>query len=307
MDEPRRRPHPQAQVLLDELQGHPLPGQPGYDLERSRADVRRYAPPRTEAEVAYVADVTAGGVPCRLYRPAPGTPVVVHLHGGGFVEGGLESHDAVCHALAARSGWSVLAVDYRLAPEHPYPAALEDAEAVLDALDDVSGDLNVDPARVALLGDSGGGTFAAALTLREREVRGDEPSRFALQVLVYPGLEAGGGAVAGELGEAYALTDDAMDYYLDAYVPAFSDRSKADVAPARARSLHDLPPALVLTAELDPLCEQAEEYASRLADDGVPVVATRYLGMVHGFWRRPATIDASRAAVEQAAAALRSC
>lgn len=299
-----RRPHPQAQVLLDELYGYPLPGQPGFDLERSRAEVDRSAPPRTETDAAEVVDVTVGGVSCRLYRPAPHAPVVVQLHGGGFVEGGLDSHDAVCHRLAISSGWAVLALDYRLAPEHPYPAALEDAEAVIDDLPDAAQRLQVDTNRIALVGDSAGGNLVAALTLRERDGRGEVPTRFALQVMVYPGLNAERTTV-GPDGEDLALTDGAMEYYRGAYTPDPTDRTRPDVAPACAESLNDLPPAVVLTAEFDPLCQEAEDYAARLGEAGVPVVATRYLGMVHGFWRRPATIDASRAAVEQVATALK--
>lgn len=299
-----RRPHPQAQALLDELYGYPLPGQPGFDLKRSRAEVDRSVPPRTEVDVAAIVDVTVGGVDCRLYRPASHAPAVVHLHGGGFVEGGLDSHDAVCHRLAASSGWAVLAVDYRLAPEHPYPAALEDAEAVIADLPDVAQWLHVDTTRLALLGDSAGGNLVAALTLRERDRRGEVPSRFALQAMVYPGLSAERSTV-GPGGEDLALTDDAMEYYRGSYTPDPTDRTRPDVAPACAESLNDLPPAVVLTAEFDPLCQEAEDYAARLSEAEVPVVATRYLGMVHGFWRRPATIDASRAAVEQVATALK--
>ena len=143
--------HPESQALLDELAGWPLPGQPGFDLAANRAAP---GPPRTDVHVELVEDVLVGGVPCRRYRPAGAPGVVVHLHGGGFVEGGLTSHDALCHRLAARSGWEVLAVDYRLAPEHPFPAALDDAAAVLGACG---------PGPVVLLGDSAGGNPARSV------------------------------------------------------------------------------------------------------------------------------------------------
>ncbi|MGH3516331.1 MAG: alpha/beta hydrolase, partial [Haloechinothrix sp.] len=263
-------------------------------------------PARTGESVEYVEDLDVAGVPCRLYRPGLGRGVVIHLHGGGFVEGGLASHDAVCHRLAALSGWSVLALDYRLAPEHPFPSALEDAEAVIDYVQDKGGDLGVDGYRMTLLGDSAGGNFVAALTLRERNRRGSEPGRFLLQVMIYPGLGSGEVTPSREqLSEGFALTTDAMGWYADTYVPNQDDRSREDVWPALAQSLEDLPPALVITAELDPLRDEAERYAARLAQDRVPIVCTRYLGMVHGFWRRPATVEAAKSAVGQVAQALR--
>lgn len=281
--------HPESRALLDELAGWPLPGQPGFDLAADRAAP---GPPRTAEHVELVADVTVGGVACRRYRPAGAPGVVVHLHGGGFVEGGLDSHDALCHRLAARSGWEVLAVDYRLAPEHPFPAALQDAAAVLTACGD---------GPVVLLGDSAGGTLVAALARhRLRPV--------ALQVLVYPALGAAEPLPSRiEFAEGYGLTDAAMAWYLDAYVPDPADRDHPDVAPGLAEPPPDLPPALVITAELDPVRDDGERYAQRLAAAGVPARCTRYPGTVHGFWRRPATVAAARAAIDEVAAAIRGC
>lgn len=295
------RIHPQARALLDELDGYPLPGSRHFDLARSRRDTDLFAPPRVDAQVDGVEDLRIAGVPCRLYRPAPRAPVVVHLHGGGFVEGGLDSHDAVCHLLAASSGWAVLAVDYRLAPEHPYPAALLDAEAVIERVRCLGAELSVDPSRICVLGDSAGGNLVAALTLRARR----RAETFALQVLVYPSL---GSPIRlpsqDEFATGYALTDEAVSWYLRAYGSSAA-ADEIDLRPGLSESLHDLPPAVVITAELDPLRDEAELYAARLADAGVPVVCTRTLGMVHGFWRRPATIDAARATIGFVAQTLR--
>lgn len=292
--------HPQAVNFLGGLDDEPGPGEAGFDLAAARREMAAAPPARLGAgdEVAHVMDVDADGVACRLYRPRPGAPVVVHLHGGGWVLGNLDSHDAVCRLLAARSGAAVLAVDYRLAPEHPYPAALEDAETALAWLRREGASLEVDPRRLAVLGDSAGANLAAALAMRARD-RGASP--FALQALVYPCLDPRLDTVsaATELG---GLTASEMRWYWHSY--AASALHRADVAPAAAEDLAGLPAAVVLTAEHDPLRDEGEDYASRLAAAGVPVTATRWLGMVHGFWRWPATFDASVAAVEHVAAAV---
>lgn len=241
-----------------------------------------------------------------LDAPAPGepgfdlaaAPVVVHLHGGGWVQGDLDSHDAVCRLLAARSGASVLAVGYRLAPEHRYPAALEDAETAVAWLRREGRTLQVDPRRLALLGDSAGANLAAALAIRARH-RGTSP--YVLQVLVYPCLDPRLATVSAAT-EVGGLTASEMRWYWQSYAP--SDLDRPDVSPTESEDLAGLPAALVLTAEHDPLRDEGEDYAIRLAAAGVPVTATRWLGMVHGFWRRPATFDAAVAAVEHVAAAV---
>ena len=251
-------------------------------------------------EVAYVADLDAGGVPCRLYRPRPGAPVVVHLHGGGWVAGDLASHDAVCRLLAARSGAAVLAVDYRLAPEHPYPAALEDVETVVGWLQAHAASYDVSARRLVALGDSAGGNLAAAVVLRARDALGPG-SPWAGQVLVYPALDATCAAASHRTESNAGLGAREMGWYWQAYVPSEQDRRRADVSPAAAEDLVGLPAALVLTAEHDPLRDEGEDYAARLAAAGVPVVAHRVLGMLHGFWRRPLTFEASVSAVDAAA------
>lgn len=186
------RLYPESARLLGELDEAPLPGEPGFDLARSRAQVTAGAPGWSGTGRCRVLDREIAGVPCRCYLPEQPAGVVIHAHGGGFVEGDLETHDAVCRELAVSSGWAVVAVDYRLAPESPFPAAFEDLEAVVDAVTadrpGRAGDVPVDvpPTPMALVGDSAGAMLVAGTTLRERRVRGDQPSRVALQVLVYP-------------------------------------------------------------------------------------------------------------------------
>ncbi|RJK97107.1 alpha/beta hydrolase [Vallicoccus soli] len=294
--------HPQSAALAAAADG-PGPGDEGFDLAAARRAMSGDAPPPVPGDaVALVADVDADGVRCRLYRPREGAPVLVHVHGGGWVVGDLESHDAVCRSLAARSGCAVLAVDYRLAPEHPWPAALEDVEAAVAWLRREGRAHGVDPGRLALTGDSAGGGLVAALALRARDAGGPT---YALQVLVYPVLDARrGGASYAQEGNG-ALRPAEMAWYWDAYAPPGVDRARPDVSPSAAADLAGLPPALVLSAEHDVLRDEAEDYAARLALAGVPVAATRWLGTAHGFFRRPATMDAASAAVDQVAAAVR--
>lgn len=303
------RLYPEARALLDDLEQAPLPDNPAFDLTRSRAAVSAAAPPPTTGgSLSPASDMLIGGVPCRVYPPADPGGTLVHAHGGGFVEGDLQTHDAVCREVAVASGWAVVAVGYRLAPEHPFPAAFEDVEAVIDAVSagEVRAEGVVPAEPLALLGDSAGAMLMAGVTLRERRRRGSAPSRFALQVLVYPDCgRAAAPPPPPDIEHGYGLTPAAMDSYTAAFLPDPADRQQEEVAPLLTSSYSDLPPAVVITAELDPLRESAEEYARRLAGAGVPVVCTRYAGTVHGFWRRPDVLASARAAVDQVAGTLR--
>jgi acetyl esterase len=297
--------HPQARSFLAALARapSPRPGANGVDLTSSRQAMRDLAPVRFGHgdDVAEVIDVDADGIPCRLYRPQPGRPVVVHVHGGGWVQGDLESHDALCRLLSARADVSVLAIDYRRAPENPYPAPLLDCERAVDWLISQSARLEVDAARLALVGDSSGGNLAAALALRARD-RG--APTYALQVLVYPVLDAATNSPSFAAPDGQGLDASEMRWYWSAYSPSLADRELAEVSPLGAGDLSGLPPAVIITAEHDILRDEGEAYAARLAEAGVPVVANRWLGMIHGFWRRPATFDGAVAAVDHVAAAL---
>ncbi|MCC6223157.1 MAG: alpha/beta hydrolase [Thermoleophilia bacterium] len=245
-----------------------------------------------------------GALAARLYAPsAARLPVLLYLHGGGFVTGSLDSHDGVCRALAAATPCVVVAVDYRLAPEHRFPAAVEDAWAATAWVAEHAASLGADPARVAVGGDSAGGTLAAVVALRAR----DRGLPLALQLLVYPVCDlACDTASYRELADGYGLTAAAMAWYRDRYLGPAGDPADPEASPLRAPDLADVAPALVLTAEYDPLRDEGEAYAQRLRAAGVPVTLVRYDGLIHGFYRMPAAIGRAREALGASAAALRS-
>lgn len=266
-------PHPQARALLEDAGTAWTP--PDVDADRRADRAAAAAEPRPEIEL--VEDVDAGGVPCRLYRPTAGAPVALYVHGGGWVFHDLETHDAFCRHLAGVTGWALLAVDYRRAPEHPYPAPLDDVEAAARWLRTAGERLGVDTSVLVGIGDSAGGNLVAGLTVRDAAI-------LDAQLLIYPVTDA-----AAPLDGTDAA---AMAWYWDAYAPG-DLRHRPDVSVARA-DLARLPRALVVTAEHDVLAAQGEEYAAALAEAGVQVTGLRTIGMVHGFWRFPALVDASR-------------
>jgi acetyl esterase len=246
--------------------------------------------------VFQVEDADANGVPVRIYRPGDGElPALVYFHGGGWVVGSLDSHDALCRTLAARSGCVVVSVDYRLAPEHPFPAPVEDAWTATVWADGAF------PA-VAVGGDSAGGHLAAVAALRARE-RG---LTLALQVLVYPVLDyAFDTASYEEHGTGTNLTEETMRWFWAQFVPDGTSVDDPEVSPLRAKELFGVAPALILTAECDPLCDEAEVYAERLLEAGVPVAMSRYDGLVHGFLRMPAVLDRAQDGIDEVAGAVR--
>ncbi|MGC0334565.1 acetyl esterase [Streptomyces sp. SAI-170] len=228
----------------------------------------------------------SGSVRARLYHP-PGPPsedprpALLYLHGGGFVLGTLDGVDEVCRALAARSGWAVLSPEYRLAPEHPYPAALEDALDTLAWLRASARDAGIDPDTIAVGGDSAGGNLAAALCLRLRDHGLPLP---ASQILVYPAVDDRFSTPSWtQFADAPLLTTADARWLWEQYVGGRPDVDQY-AAPMKATSSRGLPPALVLTAEVDPLRDDAEAYADRLRNDGVPVTSVRHSGVFHGFF-----------------------
>jgi acetyl esterase/lipase len=225
----------------------------------------------------------AGPIPIRVYTPRGTAPFpgLVYLHGGGWVIGSLETHDVPCRMLAERANAVVVAVDYRLAPEHPFPAAPEDAYAATAWVAAHAAELAVDPGRLAVGGDSAGGNLSAVVSLMARDRGGP---RLAHQLLVYPVTDARCDTASyRENGEGYFLTTGGMRWFWGHYVPSAGDREQPYASPLRAPDLRGLPPALVLTAEFDPLRDEAEAYAARLREAGVPVRVVRYPGMIHGF------------------------
>ncbi|KUP96435.1 alpha/beta hydrolase [Thermobifida cellulosilytica] len=306
---------PETRRLIDELlASFPRPGRVGVDavLLRSCLRERRVV----GADVALVRDLTvpspAGGVPVRLYHPAPDGPAAgcaVFLHGGGYVVGDLDTHDHVARLIAAESGAAVVSVDYRLAPEHRFPAAVEDAFTATRWVADHAADLGVDPARLAVVGDSAGGGLAAAVALLSRE---DGPE-LALQVLIYPVTDLTGYPVAEDTpypsritnGEGYFLTSAGMHWFARQYLADPADAEDFRASPIRAADLSGAPPALVVTADFDPLRDEGEAYARALAAAGVPATTVRVNGGLHGLFGLGALLPESRRAELPVVGALR--
>ena len=246
-----------------------------------------------------------GDVPVRIYRPSAERPqpALVYFHGGGWAVGSVATHDGYCRALCNAAGVAIVSVDYRLAPEHPFPAAADDAYATLLGVARLSSDWGIDVSRLAVGGDSAGGNLAAAAALMARD-RGGPP--LALQLLIYPVTDAGCDTPSyRENEEGYGLTRASMLWFWDQYAPRPEDRANPYAAPLATADFSGLPPAIIITAEYDPLRDEAEAFAARLRDAGVPVELTRYDGMIHGFVRRLVLFDRAREALGQVAAGLR--
>ncbi|HET6878644.1 MAG TPA: alpha/beta hydrolase [Pirellulales bacterium] len=260
-------------------------------------------------QVAKVEDLTATcshcELPVRVYTPAGTGPLagLVYFHGGGWVIGSIDTHDGLCRSIANAAGCVVISVEYRLAPEHPYPAAVDDAYAATCWVVENAATLNVDPARIAVGGDSAGGNLAAVTALVARDRGGP---KLALQILLYPIADNDLNTSSyRDFAEGHLLTRDAMAWFFDHYVAEHAARGQPYVSPLRAESHRGLPPALIITAECDPLCDEGNAYARRLEAAGVPVKWSCYAGMIHGFIRRHKLLPAGRQALGEIAAAMK--
>jgi acetyl esterase len=246
-----------------------------------------------------------GELPIRVYTP-PGDapmPVLVFFHGGGWVIGSIQTHDRTCRELAMQAGCIVVSVEYRLAPEHKFPAAVEDAYAATDWVVKHAAELGGDSSRVGVGGDSAGGTLAAVSCLMARDRGGPT---LVFQLLIYPGTDyVFDDESCRQNAEGLLLTVADMHWFMDHYKRDAADEENPYLAPLRAKSLAGLPPALVITGEYDPLRDQGEAYGRRLQADGVKVTLRRYDGLVHGFIGMTAIVDAARVAMEETAATLR--
>ncbi len=245
----------------------------------------------------------AGAIPARHYVASDGNPsrgALVYYHGGGFVLGDLDSHDGICRDLAAGSGVAVLAVDYRLAPEHPFPAGVEDAWAALAWAHEHAGELGAAPGNLAVGGDSAGGNFAAVVALMARDA--GVPLR--LQVLVYPVTDETEERRAARAGDdaGIFLTTAAMDWFEGHYG---ADRGDWRASPLLAEDLAGVAPAVVLTCEYDLLRAEGDEYAQRLEAAGVPVAHRAYPGLVHGVLGMGSLVPAAQALMDECCTALR--
>jgi acetyl esterase len=242
----------------------------------------------------------AGAIPLRIYRPlgvegAAVLPGLVFYHGGGWLLGGLDSHEGVCRGLANRAGCVVVSVDYRLAPEHKFPAAVEDCAAATRFVMEHAGDLGIDKRRVAVGGDSAGGNLAAVVALMARD--GDLPA-VMFQVLVYRATDMTMTTVSAQtVCDGVPLTSGTMKWFIDHYMRDEADRIDWRAPPVRAASLAGTAPALVVTASCDPLHDEGVEYAQRLEREGVRVAAVNFSDQIHGFMSMGKIIRASATAL----------
>lgn len=246
-----------------------------------------------------------GDIPVRIYTPhGEGPfPIVVYFHGGGWVIGSLDAVDVPCTMLANRSRSLVVSVDYRLAPEHKFPAAVLDCYAATEWAATHAAELNGDSTRLAVAGDSAGGNLAAVVCALAREIGS---VRIAFQALFYPVTNFDFTTRSyQECGADYFLTTDMMQWFWKLYLRSESDGSDWRASPLRLPNVRELPPAFIVTAEYDPLRDEGEQYALRLREGGVPVVLKRLAGQIHGFIWMPGVMDAGKEAVDDAAALLR--
>jgi acetyl esterase len=260
-------------------------------------------------QVAEVRDLAAPGVggeiPLRLYRPdcAAPQPALVYLHGGGWVLGDIPTHEKICTEIVHGAGCAVVSVEYRLAPEHKFPAAADDAFAATQWVIAHAQELGIDGRRVAVGGDSAGGNLAAVACLMAKDREAAMP---VCQILVYPITDCNFDTLSyRENADGYLLTRSTMRWFWQCYVDADADMFHPYASPLRAEDLSGLPPALVITAEFDPLRDEGEAYAQRLKDSGVPTTLTRYDGMIHAFIRRTDIFDQAHTAQREVCRTLR--
>lgn len=296
---------PQARALIDLMVERGVP--PTHTL--SPADARRFYLERRSFSqpepppVAEVRDLSADGIPLRLYRPASGTlALLVYFHGGGWTIGDRDTHDVLCRQLALRAGIAVLSVDYRLGPEHRFPAAVDDCIAATRWARREAPALGIDPARIAVGGDSAGGNLAAVVSIALRDA-GEAP---AFQLLIYPATDMRAVAPShASNGQGYLLTADSIRYFRGHYIPHEADWSDWRASPLLAKDLSRLPPALVITAGFDPLRDEGRQYADALSAAGTPCQYVCFERQIHGFVPMGRVLAEADTAVDLCAAALK--
>jgi len=294
--------HPQAQAVADFYAA--IRTTPFEELSPVEARALYSAGQVPSTEVVHeMRDVQAGSIPCRLYRPSAQTDLglLVFFHGGGWVIGDLNSHDGVCRSLANKSGHAVLSVDYRLAPEHKFPAAYDDCVTALKWAHENAGALGIDNTRMAVGGDSAGGNLAAAVALAEVV-----PLKF--QMLIYPAVDMRMDSPSiTENANAPILTKAVMTWFVNHYMSSDSDRTNVKASPMVASDdlLKRMPPAIVITAQYDPLRDEGEAYGKRLVENGISTTITRYNGAFHGFFNMITILDDAQSAHAQASTLLK--
>ncbi len=272
--------------------------------EAGRAMYRAMNAEYTRDVVTQVSDQDADGVPVRVYNPNPeqASPALVYFHGGGWVIGDLETHDHICRKLANAAACIVIAVDYRLAPEHPFPAPLDDCYTALKWVTKQADRLGILPGQIAVGGDSAGGNLSAAVSLKARDENGPA---ICHQLLMYPVTDARFDTPSyADNAEGYLLTRDGMQWFWHHYIGDDVDPVQGYVSPLRATNLSNLPPATVVTAEFDPLRDEGESFARLLEEAGNSVSLQRYDGMVHGFFAMADLLEEAQDAFELSAKAL---
>jgi acetyl esterase len=296
-----------VQAIRDRLEAEPVPPLYTLPIEEARArDVKGATTTAGLSEpVAHISDFVipgeAGGLAARIYRVAgdEALPALVYFFGGGWSLGTLDTSDAVCRMITNRAKCASIAVSYRLAPEHKFPAAVEDCYQGVSWVAAHAGELGIDKERIAVGGDSSGGNLAAAAALLAKERGGP---RLIHQLLVYPNTDA-----AADTESMREITDElffnikSVKWYWGMYLNSAEDAANPLASPLRAADLSGMPPATVITAEFDPLRDESESYAKRLAEHGVPAEIIRYDGMVHGFFTMVGVLDTAQLAVTAAA------
>ena len=304
--------HPEYEAMLAQMAEVEGPALVDMPVEAGREMYRTMQPEALDVPVAAVTDASANGVPMRIYTP-PGEgpfPLVMMFHGGGWVIGDLVTADGQSREVCRGAGVTVVSVDYRLAPEHRFPAAADDCYAATVWAVQNAGHIGADASRVAVAGDSAGGNLAAVVSQMARDKRragaADAPN-IRFQLLVYPVTDGVNFNTASyrDNGEGYMLTADSMHWFWNHYAPEPAERSNPYASPLLADDLSDLPEALVMTAEYDPLRDEGEAYATALANAGVTARCQRYGGMIHGFFGQSRVVGAARAPMDDACKALR--
>ncbi len=305
---------PQVQAFLEAqaqaAMANQVPPITEQTVEMARAGYLAIAEMLGEGPEAGIEDAVvpgpAGDVPIRIYRPrdaSDGLPILVYYHGGGWVIGDLDTHDYACRELCVGAGCLVVSVGYRLAPEARFPAAVDDSWAALRWVAANAESIGGDPSRIAVGGDSAGGNLAAVMSLLARDNGGP---CLAFQLLVYPAVDMDFSRPSiDENAEGYVLTKDHMIWFRGHYLRSDADRADFRASPLLASGHGGLPPALVITAEFDPLRDEGRDYAEKLQAAGVPTTLSNYEGQVHVFFQLSPILDGGRRAVDEAAAALR--
>ena len=306
--------HPQVAVLLERVACSPLPPYhevPPAVARRLYHDTRSVtSPPAPQVGAVYLvlAPGPGGPMPVRVYKPAGAAkgeilPALIYYHGGGWVIGDLDTHDVLCRELSNGSRCAVFSVEYRLAPEARFPAAVDDCIAATRYIAAHAGELGIDVKRIAVGGDSAGGNLAAVVCIDARDTRSVLP---CFQLLIYPATDQRSGYPSHQRNaEGYLLTRKVMNYFRGHYLPNEVDWLDWRASPLLAPSLAGLPPAYVITAGYDPLVDEGRAFADRLAKDGVKVQYRDYPDMVHGFLLMGGVLDTANQAVAECCTALR--